>query len=338
MSYVDVIRPGLLTTVQDSGRWGHQASGVSVSGAMDIGAHRAANARTGNSAACATLEVTLVGPELEFADERIVSIAGARFALEIDGRMVDPGPAFEVHAGSRVRFGPRISGARAYLAVSGGFDVPLVLGSRSTHLPSAMGGNDGRALRAGDRLPLGAFAGRSRWAVLLARSRNETAQSVPGELSRPQPRPVRVVEGPDRGEFSDEAFAALVGSVYTIAADSNRMGYRLAGASIVHRPGPRKLSDVTPRGTIQILPTGQLVVLMADCQTTGGYPALANVITADLDVAAQLAPGETMRFRVCSPEEALEALVERERRLQDIERVDSVRDLRAGAAGGKGGV
>src|SRR4051794_15439453 len=152
---IAVIRPGMLTTVQDSGRWGYQSRGVPVAGPMDPVSHRLANALVGNARDAALLEVTLLGPELEFEDERLVAVAGADFELSLDGRQVPSHAPFVVVVGSRLRFGARRLGARAYLAVSGGINVAPTLGSRSTHLVSCIGGLNGRAVSAGERLPLG---------------------------------------------------------------------------------------------------------------------------------------------------------------------------------------
>ena len=154
MKAIHVVKAGMLTTIQDRGRWGLQAQGVPVAGPMDPRSHRLANALVGNDPTAATLEVTLVGPELEFDDERMVAVAGAEFELTIDGRSAPFNAAFLVAAGAQLRFGRRLRGSRAYLAVEGGIAVPPVLGSRATHVISAMGGIQGRPLKAGDLLPL----------------------------------------------------------------------------------------------------------------------------------------------------------------------------------------
>src|SRR3954469_25106907 len=155
MESVRVAAPGMVTTIQDRGRWGWQNLGVSVSGAMDLRSHRLANMLIGNDTDAATLEVTLVGPDVEFEDDRVAVVTGAEFDLVIGDRAIQTGVPFAARAGSVLRFGRRRRGARAYLAIAGGIDVPLVFGSRSTHLPSGIGGFDGRALRAADRLHLG---------------------------------------------------------------------------------------------------------------------------------------------------------------------------------------
>lgn len=304
-----VLAPGLLTTVQDSGRWGHQDIGVSVAGPMDPYAHRRANALVGNARRAAALEVTLTGPSLHFDDDRTVAVAGAVFDLFLDEEPVPHERPVAVRAGAVLRFGTRRRGARAYLAVSGGIDLPEVLGSRSTHLPSRTGGLEGRALRRGDVLPLGCMSsapGRSPIPALAEPATDDAAV-------------VRVMAGPDLERFMPEALEALVSAPYHVSVDSDRMGFRLAGPRLQHRAGADILSDATPFGTLQVPASGQPVLLMADRQTTGGYARLATVISADLGIAAQAAPGDALRFALCGRAEALRALVQRERPLLALE-------------------
>jgi antagonist of KipI len=306
-----IIRPGALTTVQDLGRWGAQSQGVPVAGPMDPVSHRIANALVGNEAGSATLEVTLIGPEVEFQDARAVAVAGAEFDLLLDGRPVAAGP-LEVRAGSRLRFASRRRGARAYLSVAGGIDVPPVLGSRATHLVSRMGGLNGRALAAGDRLRLG-----------------ERPARQPAKVSSPVPSiaavaeggaRVRVMPGPQRDRFADEALDILQSATYRIAKDSDRMGFRLEGPRLPHKHGADIISDATPFGVLQVPESGQPLLLMADRQTTGGYPKIATVISADAGVAGQLGPGDGIAFSICSRQEAIAALIAQERALMALER------------------
>jgi antagonist of KipI len=316
MPSVHVVKPGLLTTVQDRGRWGSQSLGVSVSGPMDSYSHRLANAIGGNDAGAATLEVTLSGPELEFDDTRTVAVTGAEFELTVDGRPVAMRSALDVSAGSLLRFGRRVRGARAYVAISGGITTPRALGSRSTHLPSSMGGLDGRALRAGDRLPLGEPL----------QSPRPVRRSQPVESSSTWTLPdgratLRVLPGPQLDRFVRTAWDVLQSAPYVVANDSNRIGYRLVGPSL-ETPGKLDLiSDATPLGVLQVPPSGQPILLMADCQTTGGYPKIAAVISADVSVAGQLGPGDTVRFVGCSTREALSALIAQERSLMAAARL-----------------
>jgi len=310
MASVFVAKPGLLTTVQDRGRWGSQSFGVSVAGAMDPYSHRLANVLAGNDADAATLEVTIAGPELEFEDARIVAVTGALFDVTIDNRSIAPRSAAEVSAGSILRFGRKLRGARAYVAISGGINTPVAFGSRATHLPSGIGGLDGRPLRSGDRLPLGTWARPSRPASRTHMADSSSAFSLPDGHAT-----LRVLPGPQLDRFSPAAWDVLQSSSYRLASDSNRMGYRLAGPSL-ETPGKLDvISDATPLGVLQVPPSGQPILLMADRQTTGGYPKIAAVISADISVAAQLGPGDTVRFAACSTQDAFAALIAQERSL-----------------------
>ena len=306
MSAIEVLVPGLQTTVQDLGRWGHQSIGVPVAGPMDPFAHRLANALVGNDRGAATLEVTLQGPTLRFTDARTVAIAGAQFDLFLDDVPVGPS-SFPVRPGAVLRFGERRRGARAYVAVSGGLDVPPVLGSRSTHLPTRTGGVEGRALIRGDRLPLG-------MPVVAARGRRGIEASFGDAIPA-----VRVLPGPQDDRFTSDALAVLVSAPYYVTVDSNRMGFRLEGGALGHRAGADIISDATPMGSIQVPASGQPLLLMADRQTTGGYAKLATVISADIGVAGQAAPGDRIQFQLCSRSEAVAALLARERPLMAIE-------------------
>jgi antagonist of KipI len=291
---VRINKPGLLTTVQDRGRWGFQAMGVSVAGPMDLYSHRLANALVGNREDAATLEVTLIGPELEFDDERTVAVVGAEFE-QIANAIV------HVNAGERLSFGKRMRGARAYVAISGGIDAPIILGSRSTHLSSEMG----RALKAGDELPLGPPKGGHYVRKTL-------------HVDLPDGRAtLRVLPGPQEDRFTRSAFDALQSSSYRIATDSNRMGYRLSGPRLEHAGSADIISDATPLGSLQVPASGQPILLMADRQTTGGYAKIATVISADIRLAGQLAPGDELSFTVCTADEAVAALIAQEKTLMD---------------------
>ena len=310
MSGMWVVKAGMLTTIQDTGRWGFQSRGVPVAGPMDPVSHRIANALVGNSRDAALLEITLLGPELEFEDERLIAVAGADFELTLDGRQVPSHAPFIVAAGSRLRFGARRLGARAYLAVSGGIAVPLTLGSRSTHLVSAMGGLDGRALTAGERLPLGETARAPRTPL----GPQTAVVDLPDHHAT-----LRVLQGPQADSFASDALASLQSAPYVVASDSDRMGFRLEGPRLAHARGADIISDATPLGVLQVPASGQPILLMADRQTTGGYPKIATVIAADMAIAGQLAPADTIAFAVCTPREAMTALIAQERALMALE-------------------
>jgi antagonist of KipI len=300
-----VIEPGLFTTVQDSGRWGQQASGVPVSGAMDWIAHRTANALVGNEPSAATLEATLAGPKLRFEQRTTIAIAGADLGAVLDGARVPHCTPVTCPAGGILRFSGRQAGARAYIAADGGIEVPRVLGSRSTHVLSRMGGAAGRVLLLGDRLGLGAAQPGSR-----RRPVADARPHAPGGGAR-----VRVIPGPQRECFPDGALDTLERTRFIVSSISNRMGYRLQGAAIPRLEDRQMISDAAFTGAVQVPGSGEPILLMADRLITGGYPQLAVVITADLPLAAQLLPGDWIEFRVCSRPEAISALVAQEARL-----------------------
>ena len=307
---ITVIEQGLFTTVQDGGRWGHQSSGVPVSGAMDWISYRTANALVGNESGAAVLEATLAGPKLRFDTRTTFAIAGGDFGPTLDGVRVPHCAAVSAPAGSVLRFSNRVHGARAYIAANGGIDVPRVLASRSTHTVSRMGGSYGRTLLQGDRLGLGA----ERESPGRRRPVPDTAAS-----SRSGGARLRVIPGPQDEFFPPDALEALERTRFTISPQSNRMGYRLQGDPVPRRVDREMISDAAFTGGIQVPPSGEPIMLMADRQTSGGYPQLAIVITADLPLAAQLAPGDWVEFRVCSRSEALSALVAQEARLLAFE-------------------
>jgi len=301
--YITVLRPGLLTTIQDAGRWGYQHLGVSVSGPMDPFAHRFANSLLGNAPDAATLEATILGPELRFEHRARIAIAGGDLQPTLDSTQLSTGDVVQCAGGSVLRFGDRRSGARAYVAVDGGIAVPRVLGSRSTHVTSGLGGMDGRALRSGDRIALGPSPSPSS-----SRSSLRHGSYGAGDAL------LRVMRGPQADDFHPSALDVLQRTRFTISPQSDRMGYRLRGGTLPTLPASGEMtSGATVLGAVQVPPSGQPILLMADRQTTGGYPQIAVVITADLPLAAQLAPGDTVRFELCRRSDAIAALTEQER-------------------------
>jgi biotin-dependent carboxylase-like uncharacterized protein len=300
-----VVKPGMLTTVQDLGRRGYQGVGVPVSGPMDAYSHRLANAVLGNDPTAAALEITLLGPELAADGDVVCAVAGAEIDVTVDGAGVARHQPFTVRSGSRIRCGARRRGARLTLAVRGGIAVEPTLGSRATHLASRMGPFGGRALKAGDVIPVGAHGVPGPGAAA-----RRTA-AVPLELPDGGAR-LRVLPAVHRERFTDAAWRQLAEARYTITPQSNRMGYRLDGPVLAHGGAAEILSEAMPIGAIQVPPSGQPILLLAECATTGGYPTIANVITADLPIAGQLAPGDWLRFVPCTRDEAVALLRARE--------------------------
>ena len=307
---VRVLRPGLLSTIQDLGRHGLQHLGVVPCGAMDPIAHCIANALVGNADEAATLECTVVGPELQFEEDALVAFYGAAFQGKAQ-RFPSNRPVL-VKAGTTVTFGSAVRGSRAYLAIAGGFDVPEVLGSRSTYLPAGFGGFAGRALRAGDRLntaPGVAAASAERFSRIADGIAGRTVRWTAPELTVPtlEVLTVRAMEGRHQSQFDEESRSVFYGHAWRISPDSNRMGYRLEGPRLKRSNRVENLSEPTCLGTVQVPNDGTPIVLMADHQTTGGYPKIAEVASADMPTLAQLAPGAQVRFVPCSVEEAQQA-------------------------------
>jgi antagonist of KipI len=304
---VRIIKPGWHTTVQDLGRHGYQHYGVSVSGAMDRLAIVIANRLVNNHDAAAALEITLAGPELLFEKPALLAITGADLSPTIDGQRVPNWTTMPIRAGSRLTFGRRRRGARSYLAVGGGFDVPLVWGSRSTHVSTSTGGLKGRALMADDILQAGFAADgseRARIGATLADGHRPVYVDSPT---------LRIILGPQHA--SAETLSVLTNTPYRLASRSDRMGYRLEGQRLPDLPTHPRISDGTAMGALQIPPDGHPILLMADRPTTGGYPKVATVISADLCLAAQLQPGDTITFRTTSLEEAEAALADQWRQI-----------------------
>ncbi len=305
MARMLIVKAGMLATVQARPRFGWQHLGVPPGGAMDDYSFRVANLIVGNDAEEAALEVTLLGPELEFDSQVTIAVCGADLTAQTNGSEIPKITPVDLAAGARVRFGARRSGARAYVAVRGGIDAPVVLGSRTTSLSGALPGLAGRALRAGDELQIGnRTVGNPR--------RVDPAMWSIGEADAA----VRFIPGPDIELFGAESRDAFETGEYRISVQSNRMGYRLEGPMLKPVNAGTLLSEATPIGSIQVPPSGLPILLMADRQTTGGYPRIGTVITADLPIAGQLAPGDRLRFARATEDQAIAALGAREQMLE----------------------
>jgi len=299
--HIMVVKPGWLTTVQDLGRYGYQQYGMPVSGAMDRYSYILANRLIGNHDHDAVLEITLKGPELLFEHNSVIAVTGADLAPSLDGIVMPLWTSVPVKAGSRITFGTRRIGARSYLAIAGGVDVPVVLGSRATHIASQTGGMKGRTLAQGD--------------ILIGKTPSLNQHRTMGRSLLENLRPIysavttlRVLPGPQGDAFLEQALAVLTTNSYRLTSQSDRMGYRLEGPKLRHGKAEQYISDGTAMGLLQIPPDEQPILLMADRQTTGGYPKLATVISADLHLAGQLLPGDTIQFTTTTLQEAQAAL------------------------------
>ena len=302
-----VLKPGMLTTVQDLGRRGYQSLGVAVAGPMDPYSHRLANQMLGNDPSAAAIEITLLGPELAADGDLLCAATGADISLTVNGRPAPMNEPFRVRSGATLKWGTRISGARMTFAVAGGFDLPPTLGSRATHLASRMGPFGGRALRAGDVLPIGEAGG--------GRPTAGHPLEIPSGGAH-----LRVLPAAHRERFTDDAWGLLVHARFMVSPQSNRMGYRLDGPLLGHAGAADILSEAMPNGVIQVPASGQPILLLADRATTGGYATIANVISADLPIAGQLAPGDWVQFDPVNREDAIAALRRREAALRGVTR------------------
>jgi biotin-dependent carboxylase-like uncharacterized protein len=297
MDAFEVVEPGLLTTVQDRGRSGYQKYGVPVSGAVDDTALRLGNRLVGNPPDAAGLEMTAVGARLRFCGEHVIALTGAETPAQLDGERVSSATSVRVRAGQVLGVGPCVRGLRSYLAIAGGIDVPVVLGSRATNLVARFGGFQGRALAAGDVLAAGPAA---------APARELAGRTLPPHWrARFESRmTVRVVLGPQADAFTAEGVETFLVSTYQVTPQTDRMGCRLEGPTIAHRGAADILSDWIPPGAVQVPGNGKPIVLLADRQTTGGYTKIATVIGPDLVRLAQCRPGDGIRFEAVSPEAA----------------------------------
>ena len=294
---IKVISPGVLTTVQDTGRFGYQAAGIPEAGAMDRASLLLANALLGNPEDAAALELTIFGGTFEFDGEGTIALTGADMRPFLNGNRMSINTAVPVKAGDRLELGAASRGMRAYLAVSGGIDVPVVLGSRSTDLKSRLGGLEGRKLRAGDVLESGS---RPQAAAELAEVQGTPCEPVLQRLAKAtDPEGVtriRFLFGPQDAMFAEDAKKTFTDSIYTLSAACDRMGYRLEGSQVPSLSGTDILSEGICFGSIQVPANGQPIVMMADHQTTGGYAKIGTVLSADLPLLAQLGPGKKIRF------------------------------------------
>jgi antagonist of KipI len=312
MSLIEVRAPGLLTTVQDLGREGFGPIGVSASGAADPLALRIGNRLAGNAEGAAGLEMALIGGTFVFPERTVVALAGSDFGATLDDKSVEMWSSVEVRPGQTLRTGPTRAGARCYLCVRGGIDVKLFLGSASTHLLSGLGGFEGRALRKGDVLKMGTTGGTFRTFRRVGVAAKALAQLAPRKI-------LRVTAGPQSDWFSGEAQKELYAGIYRVSEESNRMGLRLEGPAIASAAGGEMLSEGVCLGAVQITASGLPIILFVEQQTTGGYPKIANVISADLSSLGQLRPRDEIRFELVDMEKARTLLVEQERLLASKE-------------------
>ncbi len=311
---IEILTGGLLTTIQDKGRFGMQRYGVAVSGAMDHYAHSLANILVGNSRKEASLEVTMLGPDVKFNTPVIFAVCGAQFNnMQLSGEKIECGRAYLAKAGDVLKMGYAEKGVRAYLSFAGGFETTTIHGSSATFMRGGIGGLDGRALKTGDTLKLKAPAS---WLPKMEQRKIDLGNFYQfGEV-----RSIRVLMGPQDDYFSEKGKETFLTSEYTLTPENDRMGYRMDGPDVEYAEGydGNIVSDGIPKGAIQI-PSGKPIIMMADRQTTGGYAKIASIINADLAIAAQMRAGDKVKFTAVDIDTAHDLMLGRREELHQME-------------------
>ncbi|MDX8047582.1 biotin-dependent carboxyltransferase family protein [Gracilibacillus sp. S3-1-1] len=318
-------KAGLLTTIQDLGRRGFQKYGVIASGVMDTFSHRVANILVGNKEEMPTLEMTLIGPTIQFDKDVLIAICGGDLSATIEGEKVALWRPVFVKAHTELKFGNSKEDCRAYLAVAGGFEIPTVMNSRSTYIRASIGGFKGRALQVDDELTFGEISDMSQQIItqLQALSDDRVIEEKwmvdPDRvLEREVGQPIRFTKGREFHLFTEASKRTFLREEYLISTQSDRMGYRLEGEKLSLAEEAEMISEAVNFGTIQVPADGNPIILLADRQTTGGYPKIGQVISVDLPVLAQAKPGDRIRFVEISLAEAQRLYIKVERKIAEL--------------------
>lgn len=324
---ISVLNPGLQSTIQDLGRHGYQKYGVIVSGAMDAYAMRLANIAVGNNENEGVLEITMIGPSLELEKGTLISITGGNISPTINGKKIPMGRPVYLKEDCVLNFGACIAGCRSYLAIAGGFDVPEVMESKSTYLRAQFGGFNGRALKKGDILNIGA---KSVVAIKIIEKLQEITKKgefvatswYMGEstVENANSTIIRVFKDRQFDNISDESINKFFNSEFNVDNKSDRMGYRLCGEKIELKERLEMISEEVSVGTIQIPPDGNPIILLADRQTTGGYPKIAHVVSVDIQKIVQLKPNSKIKFKQITLKEAERLYFEREKYIDELKK------------------
>ena len=324
---ISVLNPGLLTTIQDFGRNGYQKYGVIVSGAMDTYAMRLSNIMVGNEENEGVLEITLIGPSLKLEKGTLFSITGANLSPTINGRDIPRGRPIYLNKDCILKFGACIAGCRCYLSVAGGFDIPLVMESKSTYLRAEIGGFKGRALQKDDTLSIGVKSSKSDKIIKKLEEIQVKDDFVTSSwyiknfmMQNPESTVIRVFEDRQFGNVSDESINKFFSSKFNIDTRSDRMGYRLSGEKIELKEKLEMISEEVSIGTIQIPPDGNPIILLADAQTAGGYPKIAHVASVDIQKIVQLKPNDKITFKKITLKEAERLYFETEKYIVELKR------------------
>jgi antagonist of KipI len=316
-----IIKPGFFTTLQDGGRFGFRASGVPVSGAMDEDSLIKANLLTGNSEGQCALEFTMHGAEMEVEKDMLVAFGGGGSHVFYDGQELPFDRPIHLRKGFVLRLALSLNGCRTYLAVAGGFIGQKILNSASTYTPSMLGGLDGKPLKAGDRVlvneKLSVLSSRIKDAMHLHEGQRVAIASWSAGKNL-NSKTIRMAQGPEWDWFTEEAREKITASEFVVLPSSNRIGYKMQGTNLSRLNAEELISTAVAKGTLQCTPDGNVIMLMADCQTTGGYPRIGYVVQADLSHCGQLKIGDTIRFSIVSFHEAEQLLLNRYRTLKEM--------------------
>ncbi|WP_421918009.1 biotin-dependent carboxyltransferase family protein [Marinifilum sp.] len=307
MGKIKILNPGLLSTIQDGGRFGYQQYGMPVAGAMDLYSLRLANWCVGNHASEACIEATLLGPAIEFQSKTYIAISGATIQPLLNDKAVKMNASIEVNEGDVLSFGSIQTGCRIYIAVAGGFQIPELMESKSTYLRGKLGGFNGRALKPADELVLNDCEERQNRSVADELLLKYSAFSE-----------IRVSTGAEVRHFTMDGIRTFLCSVYTLSPQSDRMGYRLSGKKIEHANGADIISSGIVTGAIQVPGHGEPIIMMSDHQTVGGYTKIAQVIAVDLPLLGQMKPGDQIKFKEVSLQTAQDLMIERANKLNEL--------------------
>lgn len=311
MGDLKIITPGLLTTIQDKGRIGYQQFGMPVAGAMDEYSLRIGNILLQNKEYEAALEITMLGPQIEFNINTVIAITGGNLQPKINDIEVEMWRTLKINKGDKLSFGKVKEGIRSYICFYGGIEIPEVMGSKSTYIKAGVGGINGRALKSGDEIYL-IKKGEDFNRILNRKIKESYIPKFTGIYN------IRVILGPQEEYFTENGINKLLSSTYEVTNECDRMGYRLSGEKIEHKEGADIISDGIALGSIQVPGHGMPIIMMADRQTTGGYTKIATVISPDIALLAQAKPGEKINFTKVSIEEGHNILKEYEDKFQEI--------------------
>ncbi|WP_082233294.1 biotin-dependent carboxyltransferase family protein [Halobacillus massiliensis] len=319
---IKVIKDGLLTSIQDLGRTGYQKYGVISSGSMDTYAHRIANILIGNEEKAATIEITLLGPEIKFEEDALISLCGGDLSPQINGKNIRMWKPIYIEKGATLKFGKPRSGCRAYLAIAGGLDIPEVMESQSTYLRAELGGFKGRALSSGDEILFQSSLSKEQKQFVEGKGFTESKWMVSSSMIPDySPRPVvSIIEGPQFDWFDEISQKSLFTEPFKVSSQSDRMGYRLNGPSLSLEEKKELISEAVAFGSIQVPADGNPIILLADRQTTGGYPKIGQAASVDLPAITQVKPGEQISFKKITLEEAQLALIKQENDIELLKR------------------